>query len=48
MSVRAGAAVTALLIAFGAVSAVPVQARAAQEGDKAVVLRVCNWEEYID
>lgn len=48
MSVRAGAAVTALLTAFGAVSAVPVQARAAQEGDKAVVLRVCNWEEYID
>ena len=48
MSVRAGEAVTALLIAFGAVSAVPVQARAAQEGDKAVVLRVCNWEEYID
>lgn len=42
------AAVIALGSAAGAAAAFPVEAAAAGKEDNAVVLRVCNWEEYID
>lgn len=38
----------AVLTAAGASAAIPVTALAAEGSDKTVVLRVCNWEEYID
>ena len=32
----------------GALTAGPLQAEAADKEDKPIILRVCNWEEYID
>ena len=48
-SVRAAAAAVAATIlgVFGGAFAVPLQASAAENSEE-VVLRVCNWEEYID
>ena len=43
----AAAAVTVTAV-VGAAGAVPVRALAAGDSDADVVLRVCNWEEYID
>ena len=43
------AAVSAIILAAGAVLAAPISAFAADgSGSEEVVLRVCNWEEYID
>ena len=49
-SVCAAAAVIAVTITAiaGTAGAVPVRALAAGDSDADVVLRVCNWEEYID
>ena len=48
---KAAAAVfSALLAAMTAASGMPVKSLAAQNtsSTKAVTLRICNWEEYID
>ena len=44
------AAVSAIVLAAGAVFAAPIGAFAAggSASEEEVVLRVCNWEEYID
>ena len=49
-SICAAAAAVAVTIttAVGAAGIVPVRALAAGDSDAEVVLRVCNWEEYID
>ena len=44
----AAAAAIAITAAAGAVCAAPLEVQAAGEDKPDVVLRVCNWEEYID
>ena len=48
MNKRISAAVMAAVMGASVVSAIPVQAAGGQTENDTIVLRVCNWEEYID
>ncbi|MBR9946529.1 ABC transporter substrate-binding protein [Clostridiaceae bacterium Marseille-Q4145] len=48
MNKRISAAVMAAVMGASVVSAIPVQATGGQTENDTIVLRVCNWEEYID
>ena len=48
MNKRISAAAMAAVMGATAVSAIPVQATGSQTENDTIVLRVCNWEEYID
>ncbi len=48
MNKRISAAAMAAVMGASFVSAIPVQAAGSQAGSDTIVLRVCNWEEYID
>lgn len=48
MNKRISAAVMAAVMGASVVSAIPVQAAGVQTENDTIVLRVCNWEEYID
>ena len=48
MNKRISAAAMAAVMGASVVSAIPVQAAGGQTENDTIVLRVCNWEEYID
>lgn len=48
MNKRISAAAMAAVMGASVVSAIPVQATGGQTENDTIVLRVCNWEEYID
>ena len=48
MNKRISAAAMAAVMGASVVSAIPVQATGGQTDNDTIVLRVCNWEEYID
>lgn len=48
MNKRISAAAMAAVMGASVVSAIPVQATGGQTESDTIVLRVCNWEEYID
>ena len=48
MNKRISAAAVAAVMGASVVSAIPVQAAGNQSENDTIVLRVCNWEEYID
>lgn len=48
MNKRISAAAMAAVMGASVMSAIPVQAADGQTENDAIVLRVCNWEEYID
>lgn len=48
MNKRISAAAMAAVMGASALSAIPVQAAGSQTTGDTIVLRVCNWEEYID
>ena len=48
MNKRISAAAMAAVMGASVVSAIPVQAAGSQTENDTIVLRVCNWEEYID
>ena len=48
MNKRISAATMAAVMGASVVSAIPVQAAGGQTENDTIVLRVCNWEEYID
>ena len=48
MNKRISAAAMAAVMGVSVVSAIPVQATGGQTENDTIVLRVCNWEEYID
>ena len=48
MNKRISAAAMAAVMGASVVSAIPVQAAGDQTENDTIVLRVCNWEEYID
>ena len=48
MNKRISAAAMAAVMGASIVSAIPVQATGGQTENDTIVLRVCNWEEYID
>ena len=48
MNKRISAAVMAAVMGASVVSAIPVQAAGGQTENDTIVLRVCNWEEYME